>query len=119
MGFFDALLSTAEADLAGRQQVHQAFGSILGGTSLGGMQGLLDHLSQGGLGPAVAAWTQGGQHPSISPALIQQVLGDQHIQHFAAQMGISTSEVSQLLSQHLPALAQAHAATLPGAVPGL
>jgi uncharacterized protein YidB (DUF937 family) len=113
MGFFDALLSGAEAELVGSQQVHQAFGNILGGTSLGGMQGLLDHLSQGGLGPAVQAWTQGGQHPAISPALIQQVLGDQHIQHFAAAMGISTTQVVQELSQHLPALAQAHAATLP------
>jgi len=83
---------------------------VLQNTSFGGMSGLLDHLEEGGLGEAVEAWTTGGDHPAVSRDAIKEALGDQHVQQIATSLGISTDEVAQYLAEHLPAMAQAHAA---------
>jgi uncharacterized protein YidB (DUF937 family) len=70
----------------------------------GGIQGLLDNLSQGGLSQHVASWVGGGQNLPISADEIQQVLGSEQVQALAGRLGIDPQQVSSLLSQHLPGI---------------
>jgi len=106
MGFFDNLRSVA-GEFAG-DEAHQAFGSVLQDTQLGGMSGLLDQLKAGGLGEQVRSWCDGGQ-AGVSPDQIKTALGDEHVRAIAEKLGISTDDVAQHLSEHLPAMAEAHA----------
>jgi uncharacterized protein YidB (DUF937 family) len=106
MGFLDSLKNAA-GGLAG-QEPHQAFGGLLQSTQLGGMSGLLDQLAQGGLGEQVRSWCDGGQ-ANVSPEQIKGALGEQHVMAIAAKLGISPDDVAQHLSEHLPAMAGAHA----------
>lgn len=108
MGFLDSLKSAA-GDYAG-ERAHEAFGSVLQNTQLGGMSGLLDQLKQGGLGEQVRSWCEGGQ-AGVSPDQIKNALGDEHVRAIAEKLGISTDDVAQNLAQHLPAMTEAHAAT--------
>ena len=107
MSFLD-MIKGAAGDYAG-QEAHQAFGNVLQNTTLGGMSGLLEQLAQGGLGEQVRSWC-GGSLAGVSPDQIQNALGDQHVQAIAGQLGLSPDALTQQLSQHLPAMAQAHAA---------
>ena len=107
MGFLDSLKSAA-GEYAG-EQAHEAFGSVLQNTQLGGMSGLLDQLKEGGLGEQVRSWCGGGQ-ASVSPDQIRNALGEEHVRAIAEKLGISTDDVAQHLSDHLPAMTEAHAA---------
>jgi uncharacterized protein YidB (DUF937 family) len=106
MGFFDSLKDAA-ADFAG-QGAHEALGSVLQGTPLGGMSGMLDQLRQGGLGEQVESWCQGAM-ANVTPDQIKDALGDEHLQQIAASMGLSTDDLANHLAEHLPAMTQAHA----------
>ena len=107
MSFLDMIRGAVGGD--GGQEPHEAFGNVLQNTQLGGMAGLLEQLAQGGLGEQVRSWC-GGDHASVSPDQIRGALGDAHVQAIAGQLGLSTDAVAQQLSQHLPAMAEAHAA---------
>ena len=107
MGFLDSLKNAAGQGAG--EQAHEAFGSVLQTTQLGGMSGLLDQLKQGGLGEQVRSWSDGGQ-AIASPDQIKNALGDEHVQAIAQKLGISTDDVAQNLSEHLPAMTEAHAA---------
>jgi uncharacterized protein YidB (DUF937 family) len=107
MSFLDTIKGAA-GDYAG-QEAHEAFGSVLQNTQLGGMSGLLQQLAQGGLGEQVRSWC-GGDRTSVSPDQLRGALGDEHVQAIAGQLGLSPEALTQQLSQHLPAMAEAHAA---------
>jgi uncharacterized protein YidB (DUF937 family) len=107
MGFLDALKSAAGE--MGDQEAHQAFDGVLQNTPLGGMSGLLGQLQQGGLGEQVTSWCQGAA-ANVSPDQIRSALGDEHVQAIASSLGISTDDVANHLAEHLPDMAQAHAA---------
>ena len=111
MSFLDAIKGAA-GNFAG-QEAYQAFGNVLQNTQLGGMSGLLQQLAQGGLGEQVRSW-QGGDQAGVSPDHIRGALGDDHVNAIAGQLGLSPDVVAQQLSQHLPAMAQAHAADSDG-----
>ena len=115
MGFLDSLKSAVGgfAD----QETHEAFGNVLQGTSLGGMSGLLDQLKQGGLGAQVSSWCEGGA-ANVSPDQIRTALGNEQVHAIAQKLGISTDDVAQHLSEHLPGMAAAHAASGDGAAAG-
>jgi uncharacterized protein YidB (DUF937 family) len=108
MGFFDTLKNAA-GEMAGSEEAHEAFGSVLEKTPLGGMSGLLDQLEQGGLGNAVHAWCAGEDHPAVSPDQIKDALGDEHLQHIASSLGISPDDAAAHLAEHLPGMTAAHA----------
>lgn len=106
MSFLD-MIKGAIANYAG-QKPHQALGDVLQNTQLGGLSGLLQQLAQGGLGEQVRSWGSGDQ-AGVSPDQIRGALGDEHVQAIASQLGLSPDMLAQQLSQHLPAMAQAHA----------
>jgi|SRR5215471_12322188 len=107
MGFLDSLKNAAGQNAG--EQAHEAFGSLLQNTPLGGISGLLDQLRQGGLGEQVRSWIDGGQ-AIASPDQVRNALGDEHVRAIAEKLGISNDAVAQGLSQHLAAMTEAHTA---------
>jgi uncharacterized protein YidB (DUF937 family) len=104
MGLFDNLEGMASQFIGG--DAHQALEGALQDTPLGGVDGLLSKLQEGGLAGEVQSWCQGGGSP-VGPDQIRGALGDEHVQALASSLGISTDQVLATLSQHLPALAAA------------
>jgi uncharacterized protein YidB (DUF937 family) len=68
----------------------------------GGLAGLIALLQQKGLGNLASGWVANGPNPPISPSQVTQVLGEQHVQQYAQQNGLSQSDAANALSQLLP-----------------
>lgn len=68
----------------------------------GGLSGLIDKISQGGLGEQVASWVSTGKNLPVSAEQIQAALGSPFIQDLAAKFGINTSDVAGSLASILP-----------------
>ena len=68
----------------------------------GGLSGLVEKFSQGGLADQVASWVGTGQNLPISAEQIQAVLGSSYVQDMAAKLGINTADVAGSLASLLP-----------------
>ena len=77
--------------------------AVLGKTDLGGMQGIVAKLQEGGLGTQVQSWLGDGKNLPISADQLRSVLGDEHVQQIAQRLGLPVDGALKLLSQHLPA----------------
>ncbi len=95
-GNFGNLLPEHQANLGGLfQEALQ---------SAGGYQGGIDKLNQAGLGQQVQSWLNtNGLNLPVSPSQIEAALGNQQLQQLAASFGVPVGQISNLLSQHLPA----------------
>lgn len=70
----------------------------------GGVAGLVEKFQQGGLGDIVSSWVGTGDNLAISAEQIQSVLGNEQIAGLAAKLGLDSSQLSQQVAEHLPAL---------------
>jgi uncharacterized protein YidB (DUF937 family) len=68
----------------------------------GGLGGLLQKFNAAGLGETVQSWVGQGQNLPISAETIQQVLGSDMMQQFAARTGLPLEQVSTMVAEHLP-----------------
>ncbi|HMD72756.1 MAG TPA: YidB family protein [Steroidobacteraceae bacterium] len=105
MGFLDtALGSLLSATSAPAQQapIAQALGTLL--QQHGGIGGLVNQLSQGGLAGQVSSWIGTGQNQAVTGTEIAQALGSGSIGHIAQQLGINPQEAGNLLAQVVPHL---------------
>jgi uncharacterized protein YidB (DUF937 family) len=68
----------------------------------GGLSGLVEKISAGGLGEQVASWISTGENLPISAEQIQAVLGSSVVQDLATRFGINTNDVAGTLSSLLP-----------------
>lgn len=104
MGLLDSILGavSGKSDAAGGE-ANPLIG-ILGGllAQSGGLQGLMNKFSQGGLGGAFSSWVGTGENQSISADQIQKVLGSEQVSALAAKLGIDPAQASQMLAQYLP-----------------
>ena len=73
-------------------------------TNLGNLQGIVNQLQQGGLGPQVQSWLGNGANVPVTPEQLRAALGDEHVQQLAAKFGVPTDQVLKLLAEHLPAV---------------
>lgn len=92
----------------------KAFGRSGGGSSTvsavlqmvsnqpGGLSGMLQTFHEKGLGGIASSWVGTGENQSISAEQIQHVLGEEHIQQFAAKLGIPPEQASAKLAEFLP-----------------
>ncbi|MFL5251475.1 MAG: YidB family protein [Rhodopila sp.] len=72
------------------------------GGLLGGLGGLLDRLSNAGLGQTVNSWVGTGQNAPIQPGQLNNALGQTTISDLARQSGMSEQELLAQLSHALP-----------------
>lgn len=68
----------------------------------GGLQGVLDQLSQSGYGQQVSSWLGNGANQPITVEELGAALNNSHVQEIAQHMGVPTDKVLGFLSQHLP-----------------
>jgi uncharacterized protein YidB (DUF937 family) len=69
----------------------------------GGVQGIVAQLEQQGLGPTVRSWVSTGANQPITAGQVHQAFGGDMITQLAAKAGITPQELTQKLSQVLPA----------------
>jgi uncharacterized protein YidB (DUF937 family) len=84
---------------------HNLLESIIGMISdpqSGGLSGLIEKISAGGLGEQVASWVSIGENLPITAEQIQAVLGSSFVQGLAEKMGINTADIAGSLSSLLP-----------------
>jgi uncharacterized protein YidB (DUF937 family) len=111
MGILDAVLGAVKGQIANNETLgvasadHGLLESVIGMISdpqTGGLSGLVEKISAGGLGEQVASWVSTGQNLPISAEQIQQVLGSSFVQGLAGKMGINTADVADSLASMLP-----------------
>jgi uncharacterized protein YidB (DUF937 family) len=84
-------------------------GSILSGGGLGGLLGggalgaLVDQFTNNGHGNAMSSWISKGPNQNLTPAQIEEALGDGPLQELEAKTGVPREHLLQELSQELPA----------------
>lgn len=104
MGLFDSIAGAIQTE-----STTGASGGILGSVmgllnspEIGGISGLMEKFSQGGLGEQVASWIGNGQNLPISGEQLQSALGSPMIQEIAAKMGFDASSAADVLAAMLP-----------------
>ncbi len=105
MGFLDTALGSLLSASSGTGQqapIAQALGTLL--QQHGGIGGLVNQLSQGGLAGQVSSWIGTGQNQAVTGAEIAQALGSGSIGHIAQQLGINPQDAGNLLAQVVPHL---------------
>jgi uncharacterized protein YidB (DUF937 family) len=107
MGLFDQLAGSLLGGLTGGAGGQQ---SPLLGAALqmlegqGGLQGLLNQLTSGGLGTQVASWVSPGDNHPVTADQITQALGSDKVKELAAQAGLPVDQAAGGLAQILPQL---------------
>ena len=108
MGLFDTIVGAIQGktgDASGAP--NDLLGSIIGminSPETGGLSGLVQKISAGGLGEQVASWVSTGKNLPVSAEQIQSALSSSGLQDIAAKFGINTSDMAGHLSNLLPQL---------------
>lgn len=109
MGLFDGVLG----GIVGAEMANVVNGLI---ERHGGVQGMVNQLRTGGLGPTVNSWINEGPNAPIAPQDVHKAFGDKTMSELAAESGMSTEELAQKLAAALPHAVDA--LTPEGNVPG-
>jgi len=107
MGLFDSVVgsvlnnmaSGAGAQAGGGDMMQMVIGLL---QQQGGLGGLVEKFSQGGLGEQVASWVSNGSNLPVSAEQISQVLGSGPLAELAAKFGIDPQQLSGSVAQYLP-----------------
>jgi uncharacterized protein YidB (DUF937 family) len=103
MGLFDEVMSMT--GLGGSQSHSGLISSVveyINSPQVGGISGLQQMFQQKGLGGVMSSWIGTGQNLPISADQLQGVLHGGALQQIAAKAGIDPSQVTSMLSTHLP-----------------
>ncbi len=108
MSLFGSIVSAIENQAAaatGTQgNMLESVMSMLNHPEVGGISGLVQKLSQGGLGEQVASWVSTGQNLPVTAEQLQSVLSATGLQDIAAKFGLHTEDATGQLSTVLPQL---------------
>ncbi len=107
MGLLDEVVGMAGGLMGGGQSQQHAgtLGMLLdyiNSPQVGGISGLQQMFEQKGLGGIVSSWIGTGQNLPISADQLQGVLHSDALQNIAAKTGMSTDQLTGVLSQMLP-----------------
>ncbi len=103
MGLFDSIEGAFEGQAAaGQGGILGYVMGLLNRPEIGGISGLMEKFSQGGMSDEVASWIGNGQNLPISGEQIQSVLGSPLVQEIAEKMGIDPSTAASSLATMLP-----------------
>jgi uncharacterized protein YidB (DUF937 family) len=109
MGLFDTIVGAIQSQSGGTTGAQGTSGNLLesvmgmiNSPETGGLPGLVQKISAGGLGEQVASWVSTGENLPVSAEQIQAALSSSGLQDIAARFGINTSDVAGQLSNLLP-----------------
>jgi uncharacterized protein YidB (DUF937 family) len=74
---------------------------LIGGQS-GGLNGLIQQFTKGGLGDVISSWVGTGNNQPISADQVHSVLGSDTIKNLSSKLGIDTNNLTGQLSNLLP-----------------
>ena len=105
MGFLDSLTSGLKDALKQGEAaaIPAMVSAALSKTDLGGLQGVIASLQQGGLNDQVRSWLGNGTNLPVTPDQLKTALGNEKVQQLASQLGLPVDQVLNLLAEHLPA----------------
>lgn len=106
MGLFDNIVS-AIGNQTGAASGTQGglLDSVMGlmnDPQIGGLSGLVEKFSKGGLGEQVASWVGTGSNLPVSAEQLQSVFNSTGLQDVAAKFGFNTADAATHLSSLLP-----------------
>jgi uncharacterized protein YidB (DUF937 family) len=89
----------------GGADVASAIGGLIGGQ--GGVQGLVDQLSKGGLGNEVSSWVGTGANQPVDPQALGAALGPDTVNQLAGKTGLDVGTLLPMLAAALPSVINA------------
>lgn len=92
MSLFDGIMG-ALGDKGGNFDL-TSLASALGD---GGIAGVVQNLSQGGLSDIVQSWVGNGQNLPVSLDQLQSILGSEQVTQIASSLGIDPSQIAEAL----------------------
>lgn len=105
MGILDSILGAVKDQTGNETTAGNLLESVIGmmnDPQVGGLSGLIEKFSQGGLAEQVTSWVSKGENLPISAEQLQAVLGSSFVQDIAAKLGINTADVAGSLAGLLP-----------------
>ena len=113
MGILDTVLGVIKSQVANNAAPgaapggadHNLLESVIGMISdpqSGGLSGLVEKITAGGLGDQVASWVGKGENLPISAEQLQAILGSSFVQGLAEKFGINAADVAGNLTSLLP-----------------
>jgi uncharacterized protein YidB (DUF937 family) len=105
MGILDSLLGAVTGKSSGggtEQLLMNAVVGMLSNKQSGGLAGLVETLTQSGLGDIVSSWVSTGKNLPVSPDQIVKGLGQQQVSQLANKAGVPADQIGSLLAQVLP-----------------
>jgi uncharacterized protein YidB (DUF937 family) len=97
LGSFSSLLSQFQEG-----QAPSLLTGALQKTDMGGLDGIVATLQQGGLGAEVQSWLGTGENLPITADQLRAVLSNEQVQQIADHFGIPVDGALSLLAEHLP-----------------
>jgi uncharacterized protein YidB (DUF937 family) len=96
------LMDTLQSVLGGNKQqdILSSIMGLIGGQ--GGLNNLIGQFASKGLGDLIGSWVGTGKNLPISPDQIKSVLGEDKLKSLAANLGLSSNDVTSHLSNLLP-----------------
>lgn len=108
MGLLDELASKAQGMFGGAEgkspELLSSVMNMLSSNQSGGLSELVQSFKDKGLGDIVSSWVGTGENKPVNADQINTALGSETIQNLAEKAGVSSTEVSSMLAQHLPGL---------------
>lgn len=105
MGMFDEALNMLKSQIPGAEGQSNMLENVLqlvNNPQTGGLAGLAQRFTQGGLEKEVGSWISTGQNLPISPQQIQSVIGNTPIQEMAGKLGLTPEQTSSAIAALLP-----------------
>lgn len=104
MSLLESILGAMNSQNGGTGQTNllESVIGILNNPEIGGITGLVQKISAGGLAEQVASWVGTGSNLPVNGDQIQAVLGSSFVQDIAAKLGINVSDVAGGLASLLP-----------------
>lgn len=103
MGLFDSVMGAVQNQVTGGKGVLlNAAMAMVNDPKIGGLSGLLQKISQGGLAEQVASWVGTGENLPVSGEQIQTALGSSMMQDIAGKLGVDTGSAADSLAKLLP-----------------
>ena len=75
-----------------------------GGAAGGGLGGLVEQLTRGGLGDVVQSWIAQGQNLPVSGSQLESALGGDVLRRLGGRVGMNGGQLGEMLAQALPGL---------------
>ena len=104
MGLLDSLIASIAGNTPNTgdsgHPLATALNSLL--SQNGGVEGLMNKFSQGGMGEIFSSWVGMGENKPVTADQIGKVLGSGQLSSLASSLGVDPSQVSGFLAEYLP-----------------